>query len=542
MATDKLQKVEISLDGGTTWTNISTYVRGWVYNGELNNQSDTAQVRLIKTIKDTYNLAEWMPIKIYEGWETTTDRQPFKGVITRIQQDYAFINLDCADEIYKLLKDKQVAVYNKDTDPQAGVLSAIAEDLIDNSDLNGIVENSGTTITLNQFKCSNKTNTLERINALAKALDWILLYDPEADAVYFVSRGYFINTNILDLDVDITTRAKWDEDATRLFNDLTLIGKTASAEDRELFSGDGITATFTLSKTPSDTVVVTVDSVLQVRGTPGVSIEGNYDYYINEPNKTITFVTASIPLATAPDNVVIDFSSQIPPSVHLVNDESIALYYKGYDSDGNKVGIKETIILEDITNNADAEVRARNLLEVYAYPFLSTTVTLRPDVDKQRNYKLGELIYVNHTEKGFVNKSFIITAIKREYPGGGATLTLGDKAYRMGQLENNILERLNSLEAQLSGDYDILADFKYASASMDLIAKTMKTTTNSVAGDYLIWDHAIYGIWDTQKWAPDTTADTGGRIYGHSIYGIYGVSKYGVGTSNEVIIDNEDYE
>jgi len=517
MAVTKLTKVEIQFTTGV-WTDITTdYRPSWVYKGELNNTPDIATVRVVNTIRDTYTLKQWLPIRIYEGWTTSTDRLVFKGVITRITDQKPYITIDCADEIYKLLKAKRVSVYNKNTDPQAGVLSAIAEDLMDEV-ITTDVENSGTLLTVDQFIISNKTNVLERVSTLASALDWIILYDPEDDKAYFVSRGYWTNLNVLTIETD-TTPVKWDEDATRLYNDLTFIGGTTSAEGvEETFNGDGAETTFTTDKTPSDTVIVSVGGTKQTRGTPDVTPESDYDYSINKANKQIIFNATSIP-AVGVGNVSITISSQIPPIIHLENASSIADYNIGTDSDGNLVGIKEVIVKEDISSNDDALVYAQNLLAVASVPFLSTTAQLTATSDKYNNYKLGELIPVTDSSYGITERDFLITEIERQYPGTGAKLTLGDKAYRLGQIETNLQDRISRLENQLSGDYDILADFRSATAEMTLFAKHITVTKYTIVPDVFRWDHPDYGNWDENDWAADS-GDEG----------------------TPTVIDDEDYE
>lgn len=539
---DKKSKVEISFDNETTWTDVSTYNLGWKYKGELNNQADKLTLKLRGDIKSTYDLDVYYPIRVYEGWTTSTDRLIFKGLITRITDEYSNLLLDCADEIYKLLKARKVSVYNRDTDPQAGVLSAIAEDMMDEI-VPTIVENSGTDLTLQQFITSNKTNVLERVSVLANALNYIILYDPETASAYFVSRNYFTNANVLTLPDDATTRIKWDKDATKLYNDLTFIGGTTSGVRSALFSGDGTNTTFEVDLTPSDSVLVEVYIgsawVEQKQGTPGVSL--TYDYYIDKFNKKIIFASGSIP-ASASDNVRITLSAQIPPIIHLMNDDSIINYNIGRDADDNLIGIKQVIIEDDVTNNEDAKVRAQQLIDTYSEPFYSATIPLKASIDRDYNYKLGELISVTDASIGLTEQPFIITSIEREFPGAGAKITIGDQAYRLGEVETDLKKRLERLEERLSGDYEVFADFRSGTADMTLFAKTFTLTANSVAGEYGIWDHELYGIWDTSKWAPDSNAETGGFILGHELYGILGTSKLGVGTDNSYIIDDEDYE
>ena len=540
----KLGKVEISFDG-VTYTDVSTYVRGVNYKGILNNQADILKVKFLKSLSTHYTIREWLNIRYSEGWVTSTDRRPFKGVITRVKSEYDYINIDAADDIYKFLKSEKTSVYNKDTDPQAGVISAIAEDMMDEV-VPTNVENSGTSNVLDQFVTSYKTNILERITVLAKILDYIILFDPEQGTdgeAYFVSKTYFTNARPLVIPDDVMIRPKWDSDSTQLFNDLKFIGGTSSGVRTKLFSGNGVLLVFDVDLTPTDSVkveeLIATVWTEQVQGTPGVS--ATYDYSIDKFNKQIVYKAGNAP-ANASNNVRITISAQIPPIVHLMDNTSIALYNTGYDLDGNIVGIKKTIIEDDVKSNIDAVVRATKLLSLYSQPFLSTSLTLKPEVDAVSNYKLGDTIQVTDPGQGFVSKEFVITEIERSYPGNGATLTLGDKLYRLGTDVSEIKKRLDQLEANLSGDYEILADFRSVSHENEFFRKTLVITSDSIVGENLIWDHPVYGLWDIQKWSPDSNASTGGFVLGHPLYGVLGTNKLGASTNNQIILTNVDYE
>jgi len=503
---DKKTKVEIDFNDGNGWTDVSSYNKGWKYTGDLNNRPDLLTIKLLKTIKDSYNLSCWNAIRVYEGWTTSTDRLIFKGIITEIKDEYNLLMVDCADEIYKLSKSNRVKVYNRDTDPTAGKISAIAKDMIKEV-LPVVVEDSGTLNTLRQFITTVKNNVLERVSTLAKIIDYIILYDPEYNSntgsVFFVSKGYWTNSNSLTLPNDATEIAKWKEDSTQLYNELTLYGSATSAESPQyLFSGDGTTKTFTIDVTPSDSVLVEVydgsNWIRQTRGTEGVS--ASYDYWIDKPNKQINFVTAP---ASGTDNIRITTASQVPPVVRVRDESSIALYNKGKDSEGNYKPIPKTLTVTDVYNTEDALTRAKKLLSTYSVPFYTTTVQLQGTTDKNNYYKLGELITVTDASRNIYNREFLITRIIREYPGGGAKITIGDSTYRIGTSELEIKKRISDLEQQLQGDYQVLTDFLNVSHTNEFYRNKINVKSEDITGDYLIWDHPTYGVWDNYKWTPD---------------------------------------
>jgi len=482
----KKSKIEISFDG-STYTDVSSYCNGWSYTGSLDNIADTALIRFVKTIKDTYTLDNYLYVKLYEGWTTSTDRLVFWGVITRIVDKYDYIELDLADKTYLLLKSKQVAVYNS-SDTYGGVISAIAENLIENVGLTAVVEPTDSSTNLDQFIVNDNTNALERLTALANAVDYNILYDPETDSVYFVSKGYFTNSNVLTVPNDFSERPKWDEDATRVFNDLTLKGGTSSGVRTKLTSGDGAEDTFSVDLTPTDSVKVEVDIAgtwtEQVQGTPSVS--ATYDYSIDKANKQIIFAAGSIP-AVGVDNVRITISAQIPPVVNVINETSITSYNLGTDSAGDYIPIKETIILDDIFSVSDALIRAENMLNIFSTPFYSTTAQVLATSDKLYDYKLGEVVPVTDANIGFTEQEFVITEIIREWPGAGAKISLGNKAYKLGQFESMTDARLKRLENLLSGDYEVL------NASRGLF-HTIEVKRDSMTYDYYcICDSFILG-------------------------------------------------
>jgi len=489
---DKLTKVEISFDG-STYTDVTDYCKGWVYNGTLDNIADTISIKFKKDFKDTYTLSEWLYIKVYEGWTTSTDRFVFWGVITRVVDQYDYLVVDGADKTYFLIKDKQTAVYNS-TDAFGGVISAIAQNMIESANLTAIVETTDSSTNLNQFIVSDTTDALERLTVLAKQVDYLILYDPDVDSIYFVSRGYFINTNVLNIPNDITERPKWDEDATRLFNDLTLKGGTTSGVRTQLFNGDGSNLEFEVDLTPSDSVSVEENIAgtwtLQTQGTPGVS--ATYDYSIDKVNKKIIYKAGNAP-AAGTNNVRITISAQIPPTVQVTEPTSISIYNKGIDASGGAIPIRETIILDDITTVDDAFKKADKILSLFAYPFYSTSVPIKASVDITRNYKLGDSISVTDSNVGFTQRTFIITEIVREWPGSGAKITLGDKAYRLGQYESLIESRIKRLENLLSGDYEVLNASRNFNHTLN-VSITSATYQEECINDSFILGHPVNGL------------------------------------------------
>ena len=80
-------------------------------------------------------------------------------------------------------------LYEVITDSQAGVISAIAEDLITSiGGLSARVVDSGSVLVLQKFICNDDT-VLERLQALAKVLNWQLYWDDSTEEVVFEPEG-----------------------------------------------------------------------------------------------------------------------------------------------------------------------------------------------------------------------------------------------------------------------------------------------------------------------------------------------------------------
>ena len=489
----KSTQVRISFDNGSTYTDVTSYCKGWNYTGTLDNIADTINIKFDKSFKDAYTLQEWYFIKVYEGWDTPTDRLVFWGPITRVVDQFDYLVVDAADKTYLLLKNKETAVYNS-TDSFGGVISAIAQDIIESAGLSAVVETTSADTNLDQFIIADNTDCLERLTTLAKQVNYLIVYDPEVDKVYFVSRGYFTNSFTLTIPDDCAERPKWDEDATRLFNDLTLKGGTTSGVRTALFNGNSSNLIFNVSLTPSDSVKVeeyiTSTWVEQVQGTPGVST--TYDYYIDKANKNIVYKAGNAP-ATGSGNVRITISAQIPPTVQVIDPTSIAKYNKGLDASGNPIPIQETIILDDLTTVDDAFQRANKIIDLFSVPFYSTSISVKASIDKARDYKLAEAISVTDSNIGFAGINFIITEIYRDWPGGGAKLTLGDKAYKLGQYDSLTDARIKRLENILSGDYDVLNASRNFSHNL-LVNRTSFNYTYYCICDSFIVGHPVNGL------------------------------------------------
>jgi len=66
---------------------------------------------------------------------------------------------------------------------------------------------------------------------------------------------------------------------------------------------------------------------------------------------------------------------------------------------------------------------------------------------------------------------------------------------------------------------------------------TTKITSTNIAGEVLIWNHAIYGIWNSYKWGGTASSS---RIYGHVSFGRYGTDTYGI-ISGTFILGNTSF-
>ena len=509
-------------------------VISWEYTKDDNDAIDDLTITAPRTIFDTVELKNGQIVQVYISSDNTTYKRRFYGYIDQFTPEGATYEIICKNELMNLVRRNVNKIYDSSVDPSAGVISKIVEDLIETyGGLNATVEDSGTDVILEEFKCVF-TDIYGRVKALRKALGWRIYYDDETRVVFFEPNGFISSGLTLSTENNIVGVPKWEFDTTNMINDLRVDGATVETTITE--SGQiGVTSGYTtadilLTKTPNSTEVLMDSSnppTTQLEGGTKDASTGN-DYYLDYENKKVV----STGTFTTNDYAIINYVWSAPAPIHMINQESIDNY-----------GLYEKQIeLSDITSVADAESRATELLVKHSVPLINGEILIKSN---QNTLKVGQTVQVeDNITRESVSGEYVVDAIKYKYPSPVDTILVGDKAWRLADTNENVEERLKRLEEQFIKNQDLLLELVSIQNTPSTnikkpVPRYRKIYEKNIAGESMIYGNTSFGVWGTAKWGSGAQTSF---ILGHSAAGILGTSTLGSDTSEDVLIRVLHYE
>ncbi len=492
-----LTKVTI---GGTTVKDDSgsdpKLIISWEFEEVIERGIAEIELVALQSIEDTETLTIGKEIKVFEGFTTSTDLKRFTGDISNIKREGGLIIITAKDPTWDLVK-KIVNNTYLDTGAQAGEVSAIAQDLIETfGGLTASVQATGTAIgeVISEFRC-RQTDIYERLMVLSKAVQYQLYFDFVNDKVNFEPRGFIDNGVNLTVGTEIIGVPKWDEDTDSLVNDLRVDGATIETNLRFPISGTGqieTTANFenegiTLPFTP-ESAKLTIDAVdppTTIREGGGVDSSSTGFFFIDKENKRIT--PASGTTFDTDDFAFVDYTWLAPAPIHMFDQNSIDTYTL----------FQKQIELADVVSISDAEARARQILERFSTPFLSSELLVKRI--STLNLKVGETVtIIDSINKPNINKKFIITKLLSKYPGSFQEVTVGDEALRMKDWHFNVEERIKRLEERFLENQDLILELFNFNLSKIIQPRYRKIFTETVGGTNLfILGHSSFGLLGT---------------------------------------------
>lgn len=414
---------------------VSSYVMSWSLPETISQIIDELNLLLVKTVLDVVTLVNETEVIVKRGKTTDPDEMDFyfRGFI--VVWSPKGVNFEIiAQNKLRQLKRRQVSYnYIASEDPTAGVLSAIVEDLVETwGELTANVTDSSTYSTAMQVYPCNNDYVFERVDTLRQVLNWVLRYDYENDTVILEPKGTYTATTILRYNklgtTNILEPPKWDNDSTNMVNAVTIMGKATEGAKTDLFSGDGVTTVFTLSRTPNS-IEVQVGGVQKTLGQGGSG--GAYDFSVEQYNNTITFNSTSIP-AVGVNNIQVDYMSFVPPTAIREDSDSIDVYGKSQD----------TFVFQDCVTNQDCEKRAIEVLERFGQPFGKSSFPI-PHFDEILH--AGMNIPVADDEND-VHGLFVITEIMHQWPDPVDIISLGQERIFEQNTAQSTEDRLQKLE------------------------------------------------------------------------------------------------
>lgn len=361
---------------------------------------------------------------IKRGPTTGSEYTIFRGKIHVIKNDESrgIVSISLRDPLYDLQNDLLTTSFDASIDTEAGVVSAIAQTVIEGGGLTANVTSSSDYPVRNRYVI-NKEPRYEVLKDLASFLNWTLYFDHENDQVNFEPLGLneygtdlIVGTNVINLPV-------WETDKTKMRNYIYVDGAFETDWKTETFSVAGSETEFTLTDEPLTTEVL-IDGTKQVRGIPGST--DPYDYYVKQESKQIIF--PSDPSGTT---MTVNYEAKIPITIEGGNWESIDRYGRQDDNFNFK----------DIVDVDDAEYRHNYLLEALGWPIISGKM----HVINIHDLNVKHVAHAIDNNKG-VDAWLPVESIMYTYPEPFDIVSLGDRPYDFNDVLNNLNKRLRTQE------------------------------------------------------------------------------------------------
>lgn len=498
---------KITIDG----SDVTNYCLSYTVVDVISDFS-TARIDFDVRVLDYLNFNTQSELIISRGMTTSTDVTIFKGVVSEINRvSSGLLEVKGFDKLWLLERKSMSGTYDINIDPEAGVISAIAENIIEeHGGLTADVVDSGSIFVLDKYFCLNNT-LMELLEELASLVDYTIYYNPQEDKVYFRPFGYESYPGILTVGVDIVNVPEWMTDYTKLANIVTVTGDFQELETTESFVATAAQTVFTITKTPQS-VKVYDNGTLVTGGVLGQS--SSYDYSVDKENETITFLVGR----TVGHTVEILYSYLEPIIVSQKNSASRVKYG---DYTCNKY-------IDTIKTTADAELKVQEIIDKFGEPFVNTKLM----IIKKMDIRAGMNIQVVD-EQNNVNDVFTVRKIKYQYPEVIDEVTIDDEpiyqdyikinelARRIGRLERKNQSQGNLINQRFTFDYDVTPEPRYTSVYQQ-----------SVAGDTGIYGHPVYGVYGTSKYGAIASVSF---ILGHPTYGVLGTSTLGSSVSSLIL-------
>lgn len=483
MAKPKLQQTLVDS------TNVDSYVLSWKIIREIGDKITEGELILhnnVTTIIPFDQDNTFHTVEIWRGVSSATETKLFKGEIYKFEVDGAIIRCLIRDEMYKAVRAEITKSYDKNIDPEAGVISDMFIDMMTNfaglTADSSSVEDSGTVKTIDKFIC-NHADVFERGKKLANLIDWQQYYNPITDKAHFEPLGTQTATTSLSTgpNGNIMVQPKWRYDKEQVTNKLTIIGGEDLVGTEETFNGDASTTQFTLTYTP-ESVRVEVGGVLQAGGNETTS--GSFDYSVDKENKQINFEAGSTP-GVGVGNVKVIYDRLVARPVLSRNDPSITEHGE----------YRKTSFASELKNVSDVQGYADNYISAYQGTFLSSSFPVTDLVDVFP----GQTIQVTDGAAA-VDRDFLVSRVEFVHPYRGDTVYVGEEVLRNQNWGQNASERIRRLEEEMGQNQDILIHVLDYSRVLPLGRRSMEVQKTVLDLDNsFVLGHPTAGVLGTSK-------------------------------------------
>jgi len=440
-------KTHVEING----VDVSSYIVNWQVPERLNITIEEASILLAGNISEALTLNNEQTVLIQRGKTDGTEETIFRGFVKMHSPKGATVEVIAENKLGQLGRRQVTNTYDKDVDPQAGILSEIAEDIITTYGglTAAVTDSTASSRPLDVYIC-NRDNCLERIERLREVLDWVLRYDHENDNAIFEPKGNSEHPSVLRYNIsgssNVHNTPKWDIDSEGMVNRVEVVGRPLEDLKTELFSGDAAETTFTLAETPLQTEVF-ISGVKKILGVTDST--STFDYTVKQHLKQIIFTS---PPASDTNNIEVNYGVFRPISITLEDNDSIETYCPDDPLTGEKLPFEKTYKMDDVVTVADAEKRAEEILAHLAQPIKSAVL----EVDHQTTtIRAGMSIRVVDEVNGF-DERFIVEDVDHRWPEPVDLVSVGQERIFQKNTLIAIEDRLKKVEKRELRNIDLV--------------------------------------------------------------------------------------
>lgn len=420
---------------------VSSKVVEWFTTERVVVLIDVASIVFSGDVETLVTLSNESSVVIKRGKTTGDENVIFRGFIKIKRNEDINVVVDCEGKLGQAERRQVTNTYDKNNDPQAGVLSAILEDIMETyAGLSFTVTDSSSYLStlIDVFPC-NRDLCIERCEELRNVLDWVMRWDYDLDTGVFEPKGNTQHPVVFRHDTtggtNVHNTPVWESDSATMVNEVEVIGRSQEETHTQSFTATASQTVFNLESTPGE-VEVTVNGVKKVLGVLNSTV--SYDYTVQQHLKTVTFESGM----SGGETVVINYGRLKPVSVTLQNAESIETYCPTDSVSGLKLPFQRTFKFEDVVTVVDAEVRAEELLAHYSSPLLNTIIEIDHQVTPVR---AGMSLRMVDTVEG-VDDFFTVTEVIHQWPEAVDIVNIGQERVYEKTTLLAVEDRLRKLE------------------------------------------------------------------------------------------------
>jgi hypothetical protein len=484
-------------------------VTAYVYQSslEINDSIDTEDKGTVELSTAVLNvlgvLKQNLSFELKRG-ETVATVRCFQGYVGKVEMGTNKIVVTVKGELTRIDRREINYTFNKDVDPEAGVISAIASTIMTDGDLTPRVVDSGAVDVLNEFKCQRELRSRKLIE-LKNLLRWNCYHDHVTGQSVFEPQGYTSTGAVVTVgEYPLINSPSWTTNDDDLYNTFTVEGMESQVGKVEWFNGDGTTDTFTLSEFPLSInsvfsgsanyqTTVPTSVALMKGGAQGVTTDA--DFYFIEGDKDIEFVSTSIPIAGT-NNVMVSYKYSESVPGYFVDEESV----NDYGSREKTVSVLYVKTIEDV------EKVGMSLLSEYAQPKLSTTIHLLNDLTvfpNSVNIIPNRTITVIDTQNPVPqNNTFPIRKVTLKYPDPYDIVEIGDYSVELADFLERTVDRIKKLEDRQKTQ-STMSQYRFFDRTVEFPVR-LDVYSASKEADTLYWEDLDQGDWDDFDWGDGT--------------------------------------